>query len=68
MRTDRRAEPEKGQATGISHLGVGHLQELAVARLKGDSNAQLDQRFGCTERTIQRRLHVTRENVGRNCS
>ncbi len=41
MRTDRRAEPEKGQATGISHLGVGHLRELAVARLKGTRTRNL---------------------------
>ena len=41
MRTDRRAEPEKGQATGVSHLGVGHLRELAVARLKGTRTRNL---------------------------
>ncbi len=45
----------------FSHLGVGHLQELAVAKLEGHSNAELAQRFGCSERTIERRLHLIRE-------
>ena len=45
----------------FSHLGVGHLQELAVAKLEGCSNADLAQRFGCSERTIERRLHLIRE-------
>jgi RNA polymerase sigma factor (sigma-70 family) len=45
----------------FSHLRVGHLQELAVAKLEGYSNAELAQRFGCSERTIERRLHLIRE-------
>ena len=45
----------------FSHLGVGHLQELAVAKLEGYSNAELAQRFGCSERTIERRMHLIRE-------
>ena len=45
----------------FSHLGVGHLRELAVAKLEGYSNAELAQRFKCSERTIERRLHLIRE-------
>ena len=45
----------------FSHLGVGHLQELAGAKLEGYSNAELAQRFECSERTIERRLHLIRE-------
>ena len=45
----------------FSHLGVGQLQELAGAKLEGYSNAEIAQRFGCSERTIERRLHLIRE-------
>lgn len=45
----------------FSHLGVGQLRELAVAKLEGYSNAELAQCFGCSERTIERRLHLIRE-------
>jgi RNA polymerase sigma factor (sigma-70 family) len=45
----------------FSHLGVGRLQELAVAKLEGHSNAELARRWGCSERTIERRLHLIRE-------
>lgn len=45
----------------FTHLGVGHLREMAVAKLEGHSNAELAQRFGCSERTIERRLHLIRE-------
>ena len=45
----------------FSHLGVGQLRELAGAKLEGYSNAELAQRFGCSERTIERRLHLIRE-------
>lgn len=45
----------------FSHLGVGQLRELAVAKLEGYSNAELAQRFECSERTIERRLHLIRE-------
>ena len=45
----------------FSHLGVGHLQDLAVAKLEGYSNAELARRLGCSERTIERRLHLIRE-------
>ena len=45
----------------FSHLGVGHLRELAVAKLEGYSNAEIARRFECSERTIERRLHLIRE-------
>tara|TARA_R110002111_G_scaffold115193_1_gene176105 strand:- start:54 stop:368 length:315 start_codon:yes stop_codon:yes gene_type:complete len=45
----------------FSHLGVGQLSELAVAKLERYSNAELAERFGCSERTIKRRLHLIRE-------
>lgn len=44
----------------FSHLSVGHLRDLAVARLEGYSNAELAQRLQCSERTIERRLHLIR--------
>ena len=45
----------------FSHLGVGQLRDLAGAKLEGYTNAELAQRFGCSERTIERRLHLIRE-------
>ena len=45
----------------FSHLGVGPLRDLAGAKLEGYSNAELAQRFDCSERTIERRLHLIRE-------
>ncbi len=45
----------------FSHLGVGQLRDLAGAKLEGCSNAEIAERFGCSERTIERRLHLIRE-------
>lgn len=45
------------------HLGVGQLQDLAGAKLEGYSNAEIAERFGCSERTIERRLHLIREKL-----
>ena len=45
----------------FSHLGVGHLRDLAGAKLEGYSNAELAQRLQCSERTSERRLHLIRE-------
>jgi len=45
----------------FSHLGVGQLRDLAGAKLEGYSNAELAERFDCSERTIERRLHLIRE-------
>jgi DNA-directed RNA polymerase specialized sigma24 family protein len=45
----------------LSHLGDGQLREIAVAKLEGYSNAEMAGQFGCSERTIERRLHLIRE-------
>ncbi|MEL6109893.1 MAG: ECF-type sigma factor [Planctomycetota bacterium] len=45
----------------FSHLGVGQLRDLAGAKLEGHTNAEIAKRFGCSERTIERRLHLIRE-------
>ncbi|TWU28183.1 ECF-type sigma factor [Bythopirellula polymerisocia] len=45
----------------FSHLGVGQIRDLAVAKLEGYTNAEIAQRFGCSERTIERRLNLIRE-------
>jgi RNA polymerase sigma factor (sigma-70 family) len=45
----------------FSHLGVGQLRDLAGAKLEGYTNAELAQRFACSPRTIERRLHLIRE-------
>ncbi|MBB3204872.1 RNA polymerase sigma factor (sigma-70 family) [Rhodopirellula rubra] len=45
----------------FSHLGVGPLQDLAVAKLEGYTNAEIAKRLGCSERTIERRLNLIRE-------
>jgi DNA-directed RNA polymerase specialized sigma24 family protein len=45
----------------FSHLGVGQLGNLAGAKLEGYTNAELAKRFNCSERTIERRLHLIRE-------
>jgi len=47
----------------FSHLGVGHLRDLAGAKLEGYSNAELAQRLQCSERTIERRLHLIRDRA-----
>lgn len=48
------------------HLGVGQLRDLAVAKLEGYTNAEIAGRFGCSERTIERRLHLIREKCQQN--
>lgn len=45
----------------LAHLGVGQLRDLAVGKMEGFSNAELAIRFQCSERTIERRLHLIRE-------
>ncbi|WP_236621174.1 sigma-70 family RNA polymerase sigma factor [Rhodopirellula sallentina] len=45
----------------FSHLGVGQLRDLAGAKLEGYSNAEMAERFGCSERTVERRLHLIRQ-------
>lgn len=45
----------------FSHLGVGQLREIAGAKLEGYSNAEIAAQLGCSERTVERRLHLIRE-------
>ena len=45
------------------HLGVGQLQDLAGAKLEGYSNAEIAEQFRCSQRTIERRLHLIREKL-----
>ncbi len=52
----------------FSLLGVGQLRDLAGAKLEGCSNAELAERFGCSERTIERRLHLIREKCQQELS
>ena len=47
----------------FSHLGVGQLQDLAGLKLEGYSNAEIAERLQCSERTVERRLHLIREKV-----
>ena len=45
----------------VAHLGDGQLREIAVGKMEGFSNAELAKRLQCSERTIERRLHLIRE-------
>lgn len=45
----------------LSHLGDGQLREIAIGKMEGFSNAELADRLNCSERTIERRLHLIRE-------
>lgn len=52
----------------FSHLGIEQLRDLAGAKLEGYSNADLAQRFGYSERTIESRLHLFRNIDRGKCS
>ena len=45
----------------VAHLGDGQLREIAVGKMEGYSSAELAKRLQCSERTIERRLHLIRE-------
>ncbi|MCA9258858.1 MAG: hypothetical protein KDA61_06645 [Planctomycetales bacterium] len=47
----------------FSQLGGGQLSDLAVAKLEGYSNAEIAAKLGCSERTIESRLHLIREKL-----
>ncbi|OYP29976.1 ECF-type sigma factor [Rhodopirellula sp. MGV] len=44
-------------------LGAGQLKEIAVAKLEGHSNAEIATQLDCSERTVERRLHLIREKL-----
>lgn len=45
----------------LLHLGDGSLREIAVGKMEGYSNSELAEKYGCSERTIERRLRLIRE-------
>ncbi|WP_182870196.1 ECF-type sigma factor [Rhodopirellula sp. JC639] len=45
----------------LARLGQGQMREIAVGKMEGFSNAELATRLNCSERTIERRLHLIRE-------
>ncbi|MCC9599122.1 LuxR C-terminal-related transcriptional regulator [Stieleria sp. JC731] len=44
-------------------LGEGEVKSIAIAKLEGHSNAEIAKSLGCSERTIERRLHLIREKL-----
>ena len=42
-------------------LGTSDLQALATAKMEGYANQELADKFQCSQRTIERRLHLIRE-------
>ncbi len=44
-------------------LRGGELQEIAIAKLDGLSNAEIASKLNCSERTVERRLHLIREKL-----
>jgi DNA-directed RNA polymerase specialized sigma24 family protein len=48
----------------LEALGDGELRTVAEAKMEGYSNAEIAQRLGVTERTIERRLGVLRKLWG----
>ena len=52
----------------LNHLGVGTLRDIAVGKMEGYSNADLAERFACSERTIERRLRLIREKYQQELS
>ena len=45
----------------LNHLEDETLRDIAVAKMEGFSNAEIAEKFDCSERTIERRLHLIRE-------
>ena len=42
-------------------LPDSNLQDLAIAKMEGCTNEEIAQRLQCSERTVERRLHLIRE-------
>lgn len=49
----------------LDHLADDQLRELAVGKMEGYSNSELAIRLDCSERTVERRLHLIRKKVTR---
>jgi RNA polymerase sigma factor (sigma-70 family) len=45
----------------LAELGDRSLQEIAIQKLKGYTNAEIAQGRGCTERTVERKLKLIRK-------
>lgn len=45
----------------LGHLKDEKLKEIAIGKMEGYSNAEIAARCNCSERTIERRLHLIRE-------
>lgn len=45
----------------LDHLGNAELQAVAVAKMEGYTNAEIAQRLGVVERTVERRLGLIRK-------
>ncbi len=44
----------------LAHLADESLRQIAIGKMEGYTNAELAERAGCTERTIERRLKLIR--------
>lgn len=49
----------------LSHLEDTNIRNVAVGKMEGFSNAELAQKFECSERTIERRLGLIRQKITR---
>ncbi len=45
----------------LEGLGDQELQEIAVLKMQGESNAEIADRRGCTLRTVERKLALIRK-------
>ena len=45
----------------LNHLGDEKLQKIAIAKMDGYTNIEIAGQLGCSERTVERKLHLIRE-------
>ena len=50
----------------LAHLGDTPLRDIAVGKMEGFSNAELAQKLGCSERTIERRIKLIRQKISKD--